>query len=77
MKTKFLTLATDVDEIVLDHDVQSAILMIQDLSSCLGLSPMEFMAIFEHGIPSCPCCDSKESAGTDLDNFVPDFARAN
>lgn len=77
MKHKFLTLQTELDAVLLDHDVQAAILMIQDLSACLGLSPMEFMAIFENGIPTCSCCEAEDSDGTVLDNFVPDSSRAN
>ena len=50
-------LKTEQGEVLIDGEAEQAILMVQDMAYSLGLSPSDFISVFDAGIPECPHCE--------------------
>ena len=55
--SKPIEMKNDFGTVVLDDKARIAIAAVQAMADELHMTPAEFIAEFDNGIPSCPCCD--------------------
>ena len=54
--SKPIKIKNDYGTVKIDEKARIAIAAVQAMADELQMTPAEFIEIFDHGLPDCPCC---------------------